>query len=74
MQEDEPSEYITAAKFTKVALRLLKQVIRLLRQGMMQRANEDTLSRAFKRLDPEGKGYLLPDDLRSFLTTQVSSV
>jgi Ca2+-binding EF-hand superfamily protein len=36
----------------------------------MQRACEDTLSRAFKRLDPEDKGYLMPDDLRNFLTNQ----
>lgn len=63
MSEDEPSEYITYSKFAKVAIRVINQ-------GLMQRSSEDTLSRAFKRLDTENKGFLLPDELRNFLTTQ----
>ncbi|KAI8911838.1 hypothetical protein EDD86DRAFT_188673, partial [Gorgonomyces haynaldii] len=63
MGEDEPSEYVTFSKFHKVALRLLST-------GLMERANEETIFRAFKRLDTENKGYLLPDALKAYLTSQ----
>ena len=63
MGEDEPSEYVTFSKFSKVALRLLTS-------GLMELASEDTLYRAFKRLDVENKGYLFPDELKTYLTSQ----
>ncbi|KAL2917259.1 hypothetical protein HK105_203324 [Polyrhizophydium stewartii] len=62
MEEDEPTGYITFQKFSKTALRILSSNAHV-------RDDDEKLFRAFQILDAEKRGYLLPDELRSFMTS-----
>lgn len=67
MGEDEPSDYIKLEKFSAVALGVMKS-------GKMARSDPDILLQAFKKLDTEGKGYLLPEQLARYMTTMGESM
>lgn len=62
MEEDEPSGYITFAKFRETTLNIMSTTYPV--QG-----DEESLFRAFQALDTEKKGYLLPEELRKYMTT-----
>ena len=61
MEEEEPTGYITYEKFEKVALRLIQDTT-------LARDDEETIYRAFKTLDVDGKGFLRPEELKEFMT------
>jgi calmodulin len=60
MEEPEPTGYISYANFFTVAMRILAS-------GGVKRATEQELFQAFLTLDTEKKGYLLPEELRTYL-------
>ncbi|KAJ3358631.1 Dynein regulatory complex protein 8, partial [Kappamyces sp. JEL0680] len=62
MEEDEPSGYVTWSKFQLVASQIMNGKYPV-------KDDEEVLFRAFQVLDEEKKGYLLPEDIRKFLTT-----
>jgi Ca2+-binding EF-hand superfamily protein len=62
MEEDEPTGYVTWAKFSAVTSEILGT-------KYPTRDDEETLFRAFKAMDTENKGYLEPDELRKYMTT-----
>jgi calmodulin len=62
MEEDEPSGYITWLSFQTITTQILSGKYPV-------KDDEETLFRAFQVLDTEKKGYLMPDDLRKFMTT-----
>ena len=63
METDEPTGYIPWTNFSNVTTRIMNGKYPVM-------ADEETLFRAFQALDTEKKGYLLPDELRQFMTTQ----
>ncbi|KND03747.1 uncharacterized protein SPPG_01203 [Spizellomyces punctatus DAOM BR117] len=62
MEGEERAGYVTFDKLSKVALRLLT--------SNLLRDDEEKLYRAFLALDTDSKGYLTPDELRQFMTTE----
>jgi Ca2+-binding EF-hand superfamily protein len=60
MEEEEPTGYVTFAKFEKVALRILQD-------STIVRDEEEKIYRAFKCLDSDNKGFLRPDEFKEFL-------
>ncbi len=62
MEQDEPTGYITWEKFSQVAGNVFST-------KYPTPDDEETLFRAFQALDAERKGFLLPDDVRKYLTT-----
>jgi Ca2+-binding EF-hand superfamily protein len=60
MEEPEPTGYVSYDRFSGVAMRILAS-------GGVKRATEQELFQAFLTLDVEKKGYLLPEELRSYL-------
>ncbi|KAI8806421.1 hypothetical protein BJ742DRAFT_816777 [Cladochytrium replicatum] len=63
MEPDEPNGYIMFERFSKVALRILTS-------NSTGRDDEEKLYRAFRTLDGERKGYLLPGELREALMNE----
>ncbi|KAJ2999954.1 Dynein regulatory complex protein 8 [Globomyces sp. JEL0801] len=63
MEEDEPTGYITKEKFNAVCTSIMSS-------KYPEKDDEETLYRAFQALDIEKKGYLLPDDLKRYMTSQ----
>ncbi|KAJ3193451.1 Dynein regulatory complex protein 8 [Irineochytrium annulatum] len=63
MEEEEPSGYVQFDKFSKVATNVIKN-------DNIVRFDEELLYRAFLTLDVEKKGFLTPDELRKFMTTE----
>ena len=63
MEEDEPTGYVTIAKFTNTVSNTIKS-------NLFVRDDEEKIYRAFQTLDTDKKGFLLPDELRHYLTTQ----
>ena len=60
MRQDEPSEYITFKNFCQTATNLLVN-------KQMLASETDALLKAFKRIDVESKGFLLPNELRQLM-------
>jgi Ca2+-binding EF-hand superfamily protein len=60
IEEDEPSEYIKYTKFEPYMLKVLKE-------REYDPDDSETLLAAFKLLDPEGKGYIEVDMMKTFL-------
>ncbi|KAI8929791.1 hypothetical protein BC831DRAFT_442078 [Entophlyctis helioformis] len=63
MEEDEPTGYVTFARFSKT-------VMALILSNLHTRDDDEKLFRAFQALDTEKRGFLLPDELRQVMTTQ----
>jgi Ca2+-binding EF-hand superfamily protein len=63
MEEEEPTGYVTWIKFSKVAFAILNG-------KYPKRADEESLYQAFRTLDAEKKGFLVPDDLKKYMVTQ----
>lgn len=66
MEEDEPSGYIVYSRFKETTLKILSTAYPI-------QSDEETLFRAFKTLDTEKKGFLLPDELRKYMATMGES-
>lgn len=62
MEEDEPSGYIIFSRFRETALKILST-------NYPVQGDEETLFRAFQALDTEKKGFLLPEELRKYMTS-----
>eukprot|EP00842_Homolaphlyctis_polyrhiza_P000198 jgi/Hompol1/1179/HPOL_001479-RA len=62
-QAEETRSYVSLNNFTRVLFPVISS-------NMFVRDDEERLYRAFQALDPEKRGYLLPDELRGFMTTQ----
>ncbi|KAI8921360.1 hypothetical protein PhCBS80983_g02420 [Powellomyces hirtus] len=62
MEGPDKTGYIAFEKLSKVALRLLT--------SNTLRDDEEKLYRAFLALDVDSKGYLTPDELRQFMTSE----
>ncbi|KAJ3062307.1 Dynein regulatory complex protein 8, partial [Quaeritorhiza haematococci] len=63
MEGEEPTGYIALDKFSEVAMRILTSSVHSIRDS------EEVLYRAFLTLDVDKKGYLLPEELRNYLTS-----
>ena len=62
IQEDEPTSFVTYERFEKWMLEVMSN-------GEYQPDNDDMLTRAFKAIDKEGKGWIDADELSTLLTT-----
>ncbi|KAI9090831.1 hypothetical protein DFS34DRAFT_653887 [Phlyctochytrium arcticum] len=62
MEGEEKGGFVTFDRLAKTALRLLTT--------NFLRDDEEKLYRAFLALDAENKGYLTPDELRQYMTTE----
>jgi Ca2+-binding EF-hand superfamily protein len=60
MEEEEPTGYVTWAKFSKVTQSIISG-------NYPRNADEESLYQAFLALDTDKKGYLLPDELRKYM-------
>ncbi|RKO90810.1 hypothetical protein BDK51DRAFT_12014, partial [Blyttiomyces helicus] len=63
MEEEEPAGYVTLDRFSRVAIKLLTS-------NVIVRDDEERLFRAFLTLDTDKKGYLTPEELRAYMTTE----
>ena len=63
METEEPTGYILWDNFNKVTSQIITGIIPI-------KDDEESLFRAFQALDTEKKGFLLPEELRNYMTTQ----
>ena len=62
MEEDEPTGYIAYARFKETTIKILSSTYPV-------QSDEETIFRAFQSMDTEKKGFLLPEELRRYMTT-----
>mmetsp|Transcript_50086 Transcript_50086/g.83131 ORF Transcript_50086/g.83131 Transcript_50086/m.83131 type:complete len:155 (+) Transcript_50086:64-528(+) len=65
VSDEESPGFIRWEKFRRMAQRILTE-----ETNKYARDSEDKLVRAFRVLDPEGKGFIDPEELRNMLTTK----
>ncbi len=63
METEEPTGYILWNNFYKVTSQIITGII-------PTKDDEESLFRAFQALDTDKKGFLLPEELRNYMTTQ----
>jgi len=62
IEEEEPTGFITYARFERMMARILLE-------NQYPRDSEEKLLRAFRTLDPDNKGYVEAEKIRTLLTT-----
>eukprot|EP00116_Pleurobrachia_bachei_P011853 sb/3472115/ len=67
VEEDEPTGYVRYERFEPMMTRVLMD------KSRYRPEPEDRIIKAFEVLDKDGKGYLTPDELQKYLTTEGES-